>query len=117
VRYAPEAGRGLSVPSVSTLSSLRAAVHSRINNNKKNGMAKSTGSRICGGSTDKKPAKAPTQTDYDPGRPLGAQRLRRSSSVCLRLISGVPVHRLNARLQGQFGHQLFKLGRGVAIHE
>ena len=39
-------------------SSLRAAVHSKINSNRKNGIANNTGSRICAGSTDNKPAIA-----------------------------------------------------------
>jgi hypothetical protein len=46
-------------------SSLRAAVHSRINSSKKNGMANSTGSRICEGSANQNPVKVCTQIDYD----------------------------------------------------
>ena len=41
----------------------------------------------------------------------------RVGSVCLQLISGVPLHRLNTRLHGQFGYQLFKLCRRMAVHE
>ena len=64
VKYAPDAGRGFSEAAVSMCSSLRAAAHSRTNSNKKNGMANSTGSRICGGSADKKPANQLTPTAY-----------------------------------------------------
>ena len=52
-------------PAASMRSSLRAAVHSRINSSKKNGMANSTGSRICGGSANQNPVTVFTQIDYD----------------------------------------------------
>src|ERR1700744_3397926 len=64
-RYAPDAGRGFCVPAASMRSSLRAAVHSRINSSKKNGMANSTGSRICEGSANQNPVKVSTQVYYD----------------------------------------------------
>src|SRR5262245_40643896 len=46
---------GAGLAHASMRSSLRAAVHSRISSTRKNGIANSTGSRIGGGSTSRKP--------------------------------------------------------------
>src|ERR1700744_3531528 len=64
-RYAPDAGRGFCVPAASMRSSLRGAVHSRINSSKKNGMENRTGSPICEGSATQNPVKVSTQIDSD----------------------------------------------------
>src|SRR6185437_4184949 len=95
-------------------SSLRAAVHSRINSTRKNGIANNTGSRICSGRTDRKPAIAFTPLPYD------------VADLCLKLkhsrhrvvvVSGVPMHSLDGLLQRELRNELLEPGRRVSVAE
>ncbi len=49
---------------LASASSLRAAVHSIASSSRKNGIANSTGSRICGGSTSRTAARTHRDTRY-----------------------------------------------------